>query len=87
MVIDRTPGEGAVRISCTVDQHLVTRVYYFMTEEEAIASFKEEFPGCELGSRHHRPKVSSFKQQASSSEAQASSVKPEVTSSRTTAPS
>ena len=46
MVIDRTPGEGAVRISCTVDEHLVTRVYYFMTEEEAIASFKEEFPGC-----------------------------------------
>jgi hypothetical protein len=46
MVIDRTPGEGAVRISCTVDQHLVTRVYYFMTEEEAIASFKEEFNAC-----------------------------------------
>ena len=33
------------------------------------------------------PKVSIFKQQASSSEPQASSVKPEVTSSRTTAPS
>jgi len=46
MVVDRTPAEGAVRISCTVDDHLVTRVYYFMTEEEAIASFKEEFNAC-----------------------------------------
>ena len=47
MVIDRTPAEGAVRISYTVDQHPVTRVYYFMTEEEAIASFKEEFHDAE----------------------------------------
>ena len=47
MVIDRTPTEGAVRISCTVGQHLVTRVYYFMTEEEALASFKEEFHDAE----------------------------------------
>ena len=47
MIIDRTPAEGAVRISCTVGQHLVTRVYYFMTEEEALASFKEEFHDAE----------------------------------------
>ena len=43
MIIDRTPTEGAVRISSTINNHLVTRVYYFMTEEEAIESFKEEF--------------------------------------------
>ena len=43
MIVDRTPTEGAIRISETVDQHLVTRVYYFMTEDEAIESFREEF--------------------------------------------
>ena len=43
MIIDRTPTEGAVRISSSINNHLVTRVYYFMTEEEAIESFKEEF--------------------------------------------
>ena len=43
MIIDRTPTEGAVRISNTINNHLVTRVYYFMTEKEAIESFKEEF--------------------------------------------
>ena len=43
MIIDRTPTEGAVRISSNINNHLVTRVYYFMTEEEAIESFKEEF--------------------------------------------
>ena len=43
MIIDRTPTESAVRISSTINDHLVTRVYYFMTEEEAIESFKEEF--------------------------------------------
>ena len=43
MIIDRTPAEGAIRISETIDEHLVTRVYYFMTEKEAIESFKEEF--------------------------------------------
>jgi hypothetical protein len=47
MVIDRTPTEGAVRIRSSVGEHLVTRVYYFMTEEEAIASFKEEFHDAE----------------------------------------
>ena len=43
MIVDRTPTEGAVRIRSSVGEHLVTRVYYFMTEEEAIASFREEF--------------------------------------------
>ena len=43
MIIDRTPTEGAVRISSTINNHLVTRVYYFMTKKEAIKSFKEEF--------------------------------------------
>ena len=43
MIIDRTPAEGAIRISETIDEHLVTRVYYFMTKKEAIESFREEF--------------------------------------------
>ena len=43
MIIDRTPTEGAVRISSTINNHLVTRVYYFMTKKEAVQSFKEEF--------------------------------------------
>ena len=42
MIIDRTPAEGAIRISETIDEHLVTRVYYFMTKKEAIQSFREE---------------------------------------------
>ncbi len=42
MIIDRTPTEGAVRISNTINNHLVTRVYYFMTKKEAIQSFREE---------------------------------------------
>ena len=42
MIIDRTPAEGAIRISETIDEHLVTRVYYFMTKKEAIESFREE---------------------------------------------
>ena len=43
MIIDRTPTEGAVRISSTFNNLLVTRVYYFMTKKEAIQSFREEF--------------------------------------------
>ena len=43
MIIDRTPTEGAVRISSNINNHLVTRVYYFMTKKEAIQSFREEF--------------------------------------------
>ena len=43
MIIDRTPAEGAIRISETINEHLVTRVYYFMTKKEAIESFREEF--------------------------------------------
>ena len=43
MIIDRTPAEGAIRISETIDEHLVTRVYYFMTKKEAIESFRDEF--------------------------------------------
>ena len=43
MIIDRTPAEGAIRISETIDEHLVTRIYYFMTKKEAIQSFREEF--------------------------------------------
>jgi len=42
MIVDRTPTEGAVRIRSSVGEHLVTRVYYFMTEDEAIESFREE---------------------------------------------
>ena len=43
MIIDRTPTEGAVRISSTINNHLVTRVYYFMTKKEAIESFREQY--------------------------------------------
>ena len=46
MVVDRTPREGAIRISEIVDQHLVTRVYYFMTRDEAVEAFREELHGC-----------------------------------------
>ena len=43
MIIDRTPTEGAIRISETIDKHLVTRVYYFMSKQEAVEAFQEEF--------------------------------------------
>ena len=43
MIIDKTPTEGAIRISETIDEHLVTRVYYFMSQQEAIEAFQEEF--------------------------------------------
>ena len=43
MIIDRTPAEGAIRISETIDEHLVTRVYYFMSQQEAVEAFQEEF--------------------------------------------
>ncbi len=43
MIIDRTPREGAVRISSDINNYLVTRVYYFMTKKEAIESFRKEF--------------------------------------------
>ena len=57
MIIDRTPGEGAIRISETIDEHLVTRVYYFMSKQEAIEAFKEEFTG-------NKDQATSAKQQA-----------------------
>ena len=43
MIIDKTPTEGAIRISETIDEHLVTRVYYFMSQQEAVEAFQEEF--------------------------------------------
>ena len=43
MIIDTTPTEGAIRISETIDEHLVTRVYYFMSQQEAVEAFQEEF--------------------------------------------
>ena len=43
MIIDKTPTEGAIRISEIIDEHLVTRVYYFMSQQEAVEAFQEEF--------------------------------------------
>ena len=43
MIIDKTPTAGAIRISETIDEHLVTRVYYFMSQQEAVEAFQEEF--------------------------------------------
>ena len=56
MIIDRTPAEGAIRISETIDEHLVTRVYYFMTKKEAIESFREEFYDSTKKENHKKEK-------------------------------